>query len=153
MNVARIGLAVQSGVSIVCATCKKYWEGREKGLPEPRCTVVLPCGSPFAALTFPEYDGPISDFTRWCFVCGARATKGVKVREEPRVVGMCDAHVRLLGELEPVSLKLNGNALVDIIDRHVGRISPDKFFGQPKRTLSQVIAETEKEFADEGKSK
>jgi len=147
----KIGLAVKSGVSIVCATCSRYWEGREQGLPEPKCTVVRPCGSPFASLTFPEYAGPITDFTRFCFVCGALATKGLKVREEPRVIGMCDAHVQMLGKIEPIGLKLNGEAVADIIDHHMGRVSQQQFFGKPKKTLVQTMVETEAEWADEEK--
>ena len=145
----KIGLAVKSGVSIVCATCARYWEGREQGLPEPKCTVVKPCGSPFASLTFPEYDGPITDFTLWCFVCGDTATKGVKVREELRVIGVCDDHVKMLGKIEPVSLKLNGEDVIDIIDRRMGRVSQQQFFGEPEKTLVQAMVETEAEWADE----
>jgi hypothetical protein len=149
MDMVRVGQAVASGVSIVCATCNKYWEGRERGLPDPKCTVVKPCGSPFAKLTFPEYEGPITDFTRWCFVCGAKATLGIKVREEPRVIGMCKQHVGMLEEIEPVGLKANGEAVADIIDRMMGRVSQKQYFGKPQRTLSQVIAETEAELAED----
>ena len=145
----RVGQAVASGVSIVCATCKRYWEGREKQLPEPKCTAVSPCGSPLASLTFPEYDGPMTDFTQWCFVCGSKASKGVKVREEPRVIGMCDEHVAWLGKVEPVGLKLNGENLTDIIDRQMGRVSSDRFIRPEKKTLFQTIAETEAELAEE----
>jgi len=149
MDMVRVGQAIASGVSIVCATCKRYWEGRERGLPDPKCTAARPCGSPLAALTFPEYDGPMTDFARWCFVCGGHATKGVKVREEPRVIGMCDEHVQWLGKVEPVGLKLNGENLTDIIDREMGRVSQARFFGPEKKTLGQAIAETEAELAEE----
>ena len=144
----RVGQAIASGLSIVCATCARYWEGREQGLPEPKCTVMKPCGSPLARLTFPEYEGPITDFTRWCFVCGEKASLGVRVREEPRVIGMCKAHVRMLEEVEPVGLKVNGENVTDIIDRMMGRMSQEKFFGKPQKTLIQTIMETEAEFAD-----
>lgn len=153
MDLVKVGQAVASGVSIVCATCKRYWEGREKQLPDPKCTVVKPCGSPFASLTFPEYDGPMTDFSRWCFVCGATATKGVKVRDEPRVIGMCDEHVKMLGRVEPVGLKLNGENVTDIIDRHLGRMSQEQFFGPPKKTLIDTMIETEMEWAEEDEKK
>lgn len=149
MDGVKVGLAIQRGVSIVCATCRRYWEGRARGLPDPKCTATRPCGSPLVSLTFPEYKGPITDFTQWCFVCGARATKGVKVREEPRVIGMCDEHVQWLGRVEPVGLKLNGENLNDIIDREMGRVSKERFFGPEKKTLGQTIAETEAELAKE----
>jgi len=153
MNLEGIGRAVQSGVSPVCATCELYWEGRERGLPEPQCAIVRPCGSPFAGLTFPEYRGSITDFTQWCFVCGATATKGVKVREEPRIIGMCATHIDMLGNIEPVGLKLNGESVADIIDQKTGRMSQQRFFGPPVKTLGRLIAETEAEFAEEDKAR
>lgn len=153
MDVDRIRLAVASGVSAVCATCRRYWAGREQRLPEPRCTATNPCGSPFAGMTFPEYDGPMTDFARFCFVCGANATHGVKVREDPRVIGMCPRHLDMLGKVEPVGLKLNGTAAVDIIDRFRGRLTRERFQGPVKKTLGQVIADTEAEFAAEEQSR
>jgi hypothetical protein len=153
MDLVKVGQAIASGVSIVCATCNRYWEGREKQLPEPKCTVTKPCGSPFASMTFPEYDGPMTDFARWCFVCGATATKGVKVRDEPRVIGMCDEHVKMLGRIEPVGLKLNGESVTDIVDRHLGRMSQERFFGPPKKTLIDTMVETEMEWAEEDEKK
>jgi len=149
MDMVRVGQAIASGVSIVCATCRRYWAGRERGLPGSKCTAAKPCGSPFAALTFPEYDGPIRDFTQWCFVCGARATKGVRVREEPRVIGMCDEHVKMLGEVEPVGLSLNGESVADLIDRKLGRLSQRQFFGPKKPSLVDVMVETEMEWAED----
>lgn len=153
MDMVRVGQAIASGVSIVCATCRRYWEGREKGLPDPKCTVEKPCGSPFAALTFPEYEGPITDFTQWCFVCGAKATKGVRVRAEPRIIGMCDEHVKMLGKVEPVGLKLNGENVTDIIDRKLGRVSQDRFFGPEKPSLVDTMIETEQEWAEEDRKR
>lgn len=149
MDAVRVGLAIQSGVSIVCATCKRYWEGRERGLPEPKCTVKKPCGSPLARMTFPEYDGPMTDFVRWCFVCGARAEVGVRVRQEPRVLGMCRAHVPMLEEVEPVGLKLNGEGLPDIVDRLRGGQTLAQYLGPKEKTLSQLITETEADLAGE----
>lgn len=149
MDLVKVGQAVQGGLSIVCATCNKYWEGREKQLPEPMCAVKKPCGSPFASLTFPEYDGPMTNFTRFCFVCGAKATKGVKVRDEARVIGMCETHVGMIGKVEPVGLKLNGENVIDIIDRKLGRVSQKRFEGPPKKSLVDVMVETEMEWAED----
>lgn len=153
MDVVKVGQAIASGVSIVCSTCKRYWEGRERQLPPPKCTAIQPCGSPFASMTFPEYDGPMTDFSRWCFVCGATATKGVKVGENPRVLGMCDEHVKMLGRVEPVGLKLNGERVTDIVDRYLGRMSQERFYGQPRKTLLDTMIETEMEWAEEDEKK
>lgn len=149
MDVVGVGRAISNGVSVVCATCRRYWEGRERQLPDPRCTAATPCGSPFAAMTFPEYDGPLTDFTRWCFVCGAKATKGIRVREEPRVCGVCDEHVKMLDQVEPVGLKLNGQNVTDIIDQYLGRTTPQRYFGPPKKTLIDTMIETEMEWAED----
>lgn len=154
MDMVKVSEAIKSGVSIVCATCRRYWEGREKQLPDPQCTARRPCGSPLAALTFPEYVGPMTDFSRWCFVCGAKATKGVKVREEPRIIGMCDEHVKWIGKVEPVGLKLNGENVIDIIDRKLGRrLSQQQFFGPAKPSLIDTMIETEEEWAEEDAKK
>lgn len=153
MDVVKIGLAVQSGVSSVCATCERYWEGRECELPVPQCTARGACGGPFSGMTFPQYAGPITDFTRWCFVCAARATKAVKVREMPRLIGMCDTHLPMLGKVEPVGLKVNGNATADIIDARMGQMTPEQFFGPPKKSLVDTMVETEMEWADDDKKK
>jgi len=153
MDLVKIGLAVKNGVSPVCATCKWYWEGRERGMPDPQCTRQGQCGGPFAGRTFPEYDGPITDFTQWCFVCAARATKAIKIGEKLRLIGVCDAHVEMLGKVEPVGLKLNGGAAVNLIDAKLGRMTPEQFFGPPKKSLIDIMVETEKEWAEEDEKK
>ena len=149
---AKIGIAVQSGVSPVCATCSRYWEGRERGLPDPQCTEAG-CGGPFAGLTFPKYAGPITDFTKWCFVCSAMATKAVKVGGKPRLIGMCDTHLPMLGKVAPVGLKVNGNGAVDILDARLGQMTPEQFFGPPKKSLVDAMVETETEWAEEDKKR
>jgi hypothetical protein len=145
MDVVSVGQAIARGTSIVCATCRRYWEGRERGLPEPKCTVQTPCGSPLAGLAFPHYDGPITDFARWCFVCGSNATSGVKAPESAVVFGMCDKHIGMVGTVEAVGL--NGRAVQEVLSGRL-RASPDKFFPPPKQTLGQAIAEAEAHFAE-----
>jgi|WetSurMetagenome_2_1015567.scaffolds.fasta_scaffold02643_5 hypothetical protein len=145
MDAVRVGLAVSKGTSIVCATCKRFWEGRERGLPEPRCTVQSPCGSPLAGLAFPGYDGPISDFSRWCFVCGDQATHGVKAPRSAVVFGMCSKHITMVGSVQAVGL--NGVSVQEVLSPQL-RASPDKFFATPKKTLGQAIVEAEAEFAE-----
>lgn len=152
MDVVRIGIAVKSGVSPVCATCKKYWEGRERGLPDPRCTARKPCGSPLAGLTFPEYEGPITDFTMWCFVCAARATKGIRVGANLRVIGACDEHVKWIGQVEPTELPLNGTH-IDILDAVKGAMSHQQFVGPPKKSLVDAMVADEQQWAEDAEKK
>lgn len=66
---------------------------------------------------------------------------------------MCPRHLDMLGKVEPVGLKLNGTAAVDIIDRFRGRLTRERFQGPVKKTLGQVIADTEAEFAAEEQSR
>lgn len=97
-KVLRISAAMKRGLPIYCSTCKKYWEGRAKGLPGDQCTASL-CGSPIARMDFPEYEGPIVDHGRWCFVCGVASTHAVRLPTSERVFGMCVDHLPMLVEL------------------------------------------------------
>lgn len=81
------------GYSIVCCTCKKLQEGLAQSLGS--CTQSTDCKSPLFEGDFHEYEGPISDFSRHCFVCGAPPTKAVRIRGKVRVFGICDDHVRM----------------------------------------------------------
>ena len=143
LDAAKIGLAVQSGMSVVCATCERYWEGRDRGLPEPKCTARKPCGSPLAGSTFPEYKGPMTVFDRFCFVCGDRAKYGVRVGQS-RVFGMCAEHIGLMEQLEPVGL--NGVPAAEILATKKADLDFLKI--RPKKTVGQAIAEAEAHFDD-----
>lgn len=151
MDAVKIGLAVQSGVSPVCATCKRYWEGRAQGLPDPKCTTKRPCGSPFAGYDFPEYDGPMTDLSRWCFVCATTATKALKCRSTGRAIGICDEHIEMVGQVEPIGL--NGTPVNIIIASDKGEQTPEQYFGPPKQTLGQAIAEADAYLDEEDRRK
>jgi hypothetical protein len=101
MDPAKIAVAVSSGLSIVCATCEKYWEARDKGIPDDRCLAVDGCGSPIAGDVFHEYRGPMTQFDQFCFRCGDRATHAVRVDNSVRVIGVCSAHVEMIKTLKP----------------------------------------------------
>lgn len=131
---------VKSGLSAVCATCRRYWEGRERGLPEPRCTSVSGCGSPLAGGDFHEYDGPISEFDRWCFVCSADAKYGVRAKGKKRLFGVCDAHVRLLHDLKPVDAQVAEPILRSASG---AEMRPSALVPKPKNSLAAALAEAE----------
>lgn len=144
LNLAKVGLAVQSGLSTVCATCSRYWEARDKRLPEPQCLAKDGCGSPLRGDDFHEYVGPITDFGRWCFVCGDDAHYGVRVQGRTRPVGMCEGHLKLLTELRPV----DG---VDVAAREVHNgsftIPVERLLGPKRKNLAQAIFEVESYYA------
>lgn len=106
MNLDLVRSAVASGLSIVCATCTKYQQAAAQGLS--KCFAVDGCGSPIVGDTFHEYEGPITDFLRFCFVCGGQATKGVRVKGHRRVIGVCSQHVDYVVTMAP---KMSGPQL------------------------------------------
>jgi len=138
---------IAQGVSPVCATCTQYWRGREQGLPRPRCATLVRCGSPIAGDTFSQYDGIISDFTRWCFVCASDSDFAVQVRDEDRLVGVCKGHVRLLNELEACDVGAQSGILRVVTGE--GRLPLLQLLPKPKKGLFQAIAESEAEFMAE----
>jgi hypothetical protein len=101
MDAVKIAAAVSGGLSIVCATCEKYWEARDRNVPDDLCLAVDGCGSPIAGDVFHEYRGPMTQFDSFCFVCGNRATHAVRVDGNVRVIGVCAGHMELVKTLKP----------------------------------------------------
>lgn len=101
MDAVKIAAAVSGGLSIVCATCEKYWSARDKGIAGDSCLSVDGCGSPIAGDVFHEYRGPMTQFDSFCFVCGDRATHAVRVSTHVRVIGVCSEHMQLVKTLKP----------------------------------------------------
>lgn len=110
LDPVKIAIAVESGLSIMCATCFKYWDARDRGVPGHRCTApVGSCGSPIAGMSFPLYVGPVTEFDRWCFVCGGtpeyRVVVPLVVPKRPnRKFAVCGKHIELLKVLRPVGV-------------------------------------------------
>ena len=101
LDAQRVAIAVARGLSVVCATCEKYWEARDAGVPDDRCLAVDGCGSPIAGDSFHEYRGPMVRFDQFCFVCGNKSTHAIRVADSVRVVGCCAEHVELVKKLKP----------------------------------------------------
>lgn len=141
MDPVRVGLAVQRGVSTVCATCTKYWGARERGLEGDKCLSSDNCGGPIAGDDFHEYSGPISDLSRWCFVCGELATHGVQVNGRPRRIGVCANHVRLFVELRPVGRE--GQEPQVVIRTPGNSLTVSDLVAPRKKTLAEAIYEVE----------
>lgn len=144
LDITKMRLAVAGGLSIVCASCEKWWEGQDKGLPG--CIAADGCGSPLAGGTFHEYQGPMTTFDRWCFVCGADAEHAVEVANESRIIGVCAKHLELFRELRPVGkLVLPVRFLVN------GKTIPlEKLFQAPKNSLAAAIAEVDAYYESKG---
>lgn len=138
--------AVRSGLSSVCATCRKYWEGRDKGLPEPQCTAVTKCGSPLAGDDFHEYDGPITEFDRWCFVCAEPSKYGIKVKDRKRVIGVCVKHIKLLADLKPIGAEVLSN----VLKSSGASFRPEEVLPKPRPSLMQTIADAERSLKTKG---
>lgn len=90
--------------------------------------------------------GNLSD---WCFVCGSLSTHGVRIRKKAksRTVGVCDAHLPYLAQLEPVGVgeeALQGRE----ISGPKGLISPESLVQKRyKQTLGEAIYEVESYYA------
>jgi len=133
--------ASRSGLSIVCASCERYWEARDKGIPGDQCASDSGCGSPLAGDYYHDYRGIMTTdaFMRFCFVCGEDATHRLDHPAWPRKIGVCREHVEWMKDPEMrrpkrgVSLDsgLNGKAL------------------PPENTLLGAILNTEKEWAEQ----
>lgn len=99
MTVDPLQLALASGLSMVCATCSKYRLAMEQGLKQ--CLAVDGCGSPIIGDTFHEYEGPITDFLKYCFVCGADSQKALAVKGHSRRIGVCLKHLDYVVSMAP----------------------------------------------------
>lgn len=148
MNSVRVRLAVSSGLSAVCATCTKYWKARDAGIPGDRCLSQTACGSPLAGHAFQEYDGPIRNMERWCFVCGEESTHAAVHDETGKRFGLCTNHVKLVEQIQPMGRKNHRIWWDDPLPPRVvtagGKlISVDKLLGRPKKSLFEAIMEVE----------
>jgi hypothetical protein len=125
LEAAKVGLAVQQGLNVVCATCEHYWNALDRGAR----TCGKSCGGLAVGKSFPAYKGPIRDMTRQCFVCGETT---VHVAKHPkRNFGVCARH-------EGMVAKWCGE--FGIAFETVKRI-------YKKKTLGQAIFEVENYFA------
>lgn len=138
---ANLQQAVASGLSIVCATCTKYHRAIERGLD--KCLAVNGCGSPIVGDTFHEYEGPIQDFLKFCFVCGQDSKKAVAVKGHARRIGVCMLHldyVVTMAPKEPRRLPVAPRTFIgDGAEKPVELLIP-----KPRKTLGNAIAEMEK---------
>lgn len=131
--------AQAEGMSFICATCHRYWEGR--AARADRCTAKGPCRGPMGGGSFPEYDGPVTDLRRWCFRCGVEASSGVRVAGTERIFGVCDRHLPDVSRLAPVQggpghlLEILRPALVEVKDL-IRRPRP-----HTRRSAADLIAE------------
>ena len=145
MDPVKIALAVQSGLSPICGSCKKFWQARERNIPGDQCMSKDNCGGPMSGDTFHEYDGPITNFTKWCFVCAEPSKFGIQVRGRARVIGACAEHIKLMGELRPVGTEAE---LKYGIKSEEGSTSLKQIVGPPKKSLFKAIQEVEDHFAE-----
>lgn len=146
VNPFKVALAVQHGLSTVCATCQRYWEARDKGVPDDRCTSTTNCGSPLAGDDFHDYDGPIVDFSQWCFICGEEPSCFLEKPGSKRVFGVCDKHKYVLASLTPVGMDRTRDPLVV---RLGGARKLASEVAQRKKSVFERIEETEREFEKE----
>jgi len=138
LTMDRIRAALAEGLSPVCATCAKYWKGKDRGLPH---CLGHECGSPLRGDTFHDYEGPLSEerFADWCFVCAQKSDYGVVVRGHKRLIGVCREHVSYFETMRPLSRAgvsrpdfKDGSTLVTLV----------QILGKRKKTLAEAIVDT-----------
>lgn len=98
INLDRVHLAIASGVSGVCALCQNFWSAEDRGLD----SCGERCGGPMSGGAFDKYKGPITDFSKFCFVCLKPATHAVRAKDNPRVLGCCQSHVGIISKYKPI---------------------------------------------------
>lgn len=139
-NPADIQLAIASGLSMVCATCSKYHGAKARGLE--KCLATDGCGSPIVGDTFHEYEGPITDFTRFCFVCGGKTKYGVDVKGHARRIGACEKHITYVAQMAPKEPRR-----LPVVDRAIltpqGSATVESLIPKPQKTLGQLIKSVE----------
>src|SRR5580704_18062553 len=93
----KAALAIEDGLSAVCAMCENFWSAQEKGLSG----CGQRCGGPMAGGAFDKYRGPVTDFSKFCFVCGSKATHAVRATGNVRVLGCCATHIDTVKQFKP----------------------------------------------------
>lgn len=146
MNPAKIALAVQGGLSVVCSTCTRYWEGRDRGLPGDTCTASTPCGSPLAGDDFHEYRGPMADFSAWCFICGDDPSCVMQHPGSSRLFGVCERHRLVLPSLAPVHMVLPAERRPLVKLKSGEQHTLDTLIPRTKPSIFKIIEDTEAEF-------
>jgi len=131
-----------SGLSAVCATCQKYWEARDRGIPGDACTTKMKCGSPIAGDAFTDYDGPLKGALHlWCFVCAQKSDFGIRVTGRVTTIGACKEHIRYVERLRAVG---GPESRVEV---QAARGSAPESAAPPKRSLGDAINEVETYYA------
>jgi hypothetical protein len=148
----RVAFARANGLSFVCSLCVKYWRARDSGVPGDQCLAVDGCGSPIAGDDFHEYEGPISPMEKWCFVCGEKPCYGIKYPARPRVLAICERHVPLLAQLQPVR-RVGIPLLIDVRDPEHGSRTIAQVLGPPPKSLAAAIVKAEAEIAKDQERK
>lgn len=98
LDPTKVALAVESGLSAICALCEHFWNANDKGADD----CGQQCGGPISGGTFDRYTGPVTDFSKICFRCGGPATHAVRAANSVRVLGCCREHVELVQQWKPV---------------------------------------------------
>lgn len=148
-DLLKVSKAVQNGLSVTCATCNKYWEARDKNIPNDKCAAKDGCRSPIGGGTFHEYDGPIVDFTQWCFVCGSAPCAQMYIAGINKFFGVCEVHLKGSEKLLPAHIT-DHTLLRRCYVKNGQHFKMNDHFKYGK-TLAEKIEEAEQYLEDQGK--
>lgn len=137
MDSKRIETEIKRGLSVVCATCRKYWRGKDLGLKG----CGEDCFGPIKGGSFPQYDGALPDLMRWCFVCGQDSFYALQMEHSERRVGVCKTHLPHLHDLVPQDGIVQEGQLFAARNGSMVRVSR---IVQRSKTLFETMADQEK---------
>jgi hypothetical protein len=143
VNVEVTATLVRAGYSIVCATCDHMQRAHARGLD----SCHQPCGGPLSGQSFPAYVGPITDFQRWCFVCGETSKYGVTVPGGSTAFGVCASHLDTLRAVR--ATKVPQAPSITAVQGDRGLVPIDRLLGKPLKSLAATISEVERARAAE----
>lgn len=131
LDPTKVALAVNSGLSVVCATCEHFWAAQDRGSE----SCGQRCGGPMSGGAFDKYKGPITDFSKMCFRCGAPATHAVRAVGNVRVLGCCREHIEIIQQWKPAS----GPAVNVVILSPSGDAATDDLPAVPTRIKLRIV--------------
>ena len=143
MDPKQVEAEIRRGLSIVCATCRKYWRGKDLGLGGCGLT---DCFGPIKGGSFEQYEGDLPDLTRWCFVCGRDSFYALQTEHSERRIGVCKAHLSHLHELVPKDGIVQEGQMFAARNGSMVRVS--RLVQRPK-TLFETMVDQEKEWQAE----
>lgn len=137
-------------ISVVCSTCDKYWDARNRNIPAPKCMSTSNCASPIGGGTFHEYEGPMPSFEMFCIICGEFPHAHLLVGKSLKKFAICKEHLDFARTLSPMHIDdhedLNRFVLKDGV---IKKLNETDIY--QKKTLIQKMEDADEYLANKNK--